>query len=202
MVRPKSPLLDPGSIARAALAALDDRGSFTMPGIAKDLGVAVSSLYHHIPSREYLLELIRGSVAAELAEHVDWSLPWTETVRQWLISYRNAFGAHPELVRALTAQTVRAPEVLEGYDRLADKLFGSGFHLDRIIDIITLLDTVALGSALDLAAPEEVWAVSELPDDSTLARAARSAPTGVARADSSFAFAVDLVISGLERELV
>lgn len=200
MPRPKTPLLDSTAIAQAALASLDARGTFTMPGIAKDLGVAVSSLYHHVPSREHLLELIRGLVAVDLAERIDWSSPWPDAVRQWLISYRNAFGAHPELVRALTAQTVRSPQVLAGYNALAQVLIDAGFQLERIIDIVTLLDTLALGSALDLAAPEQVWDTTGLDDRAPLSVAVRAAPSGTARAASSFEFAMDLVIAGLERE--
>ena len=78
MPRPHTPILDPDTIARAALDALDSDGSFTMPGIAKRLNVAVSSLYHHVASREQLLELIRGVIAEELSVAIVWPEDWRE----------------------------------------------------------------------------------------------------------------------------
>ncbi|GAB41360.1 MULTISPECIES: TetR/AcrR family transcriptional regulator [Gordonia] len=201
MPRPRTPILDPNTIARAALDALDADGSFTMPGVAKRLNVAVSSLYHHVASREQLLELIRGVIAEELSVSIEWPEDWREVVREWLIGYRAGFGAHPELVRALTAQTVRAPEVLRGYDRLAQKLVDAGFPIDRVLHVITFLDTIALGSALDVGAPEEVWSADGVAADSTLGRALSAAPTGRVRADEAFELTVDLAVIGLETEL-
>ena len=201
MPRPHTPILDPTTIARAALDALDANGSFTMPGVAKRLDVAVSSLYHHVSGREQLLELIRGVIAEELSANIEWPTDWREVVREWLIGYRNGFGAHPELVRALTAQTIRAPEVLYGYDQLAQKLVDAGFPIDRVLHVITFLDTIALGSALDVGAPEEVWSADGVAADSTLGRALSAAPTGRVRADEAFELTVDLAVIGLETEL-
>lgn len=201
MPRPHTPILDPTTIARAALDALDANGSFTMPGVAKRLDVAVSSLYHHVSGREQLLELIRGVIAEELSANIEWPTDWREVVREWLIGYRNGFGAHPELVRALTAQTIRAPEVLYGYNQLAQKLVDAGFPIDRVLHVITFLDTVALGSALDLGAPDEVWSADELPPDSALARALSAAPVGRVRADQAFELAVEWAVTSLESEL-
>ncbi|MBE7192723.1 MAG: TetR/AcrR family transcriptional regulator C-terminal domain-containing protein [Gordonia polyisoprenivorans] len=202
MPRPTSPLLDRESIARAALAELDAKETFTMPGLAKRLGVAVSSLYHHVSGREEVLELVRGTIAVAMADDVDWSGGWHAAVTTWVRTYRDAFGAHPALVRALTGQTVEAPAILNSYDHLARCLRAAGFADTEILHLITLLDTFALGSALDAAAPATVWSVASLADDSALARAVAAAPSGRERADAAFDFGLGLLLDALERRLL
>ncbi|MFW0793011.1 TetR/AcrR family transcriptional regulator C-terminal domain-containing protein [Gordonia sp. CPCC 205515] len=199
MPRPPSPLLDRPTIARAALAELDARETFTMPGLAKSLGVAVSSLYHHVKGREEVIELVRGSIAESMNSDVDWSGEWRECVAEWVRAYRNAFGAHPALVRVLTRQTVAAPGILASYDNLASALRDAGFVDSDLLHIITVLDTLALGSALDVAAPDDVWSTEGLAADSPLAVAVAAAPRGSERADAAFELGLGLILDGLER---
>ncbi|MGV9710067.1 TetR/AcrR family transcriptional regulator C-terminal domain-containing protein [Gordonia sp. NPDC003424] len=199
MPRPPSPLLDRQTIADAALAELDAKETFTMPSLAKRLGVAVSSLYHHVSGREEVIELVRGTIAAAMGHEVDWSADWRTSVTQWVHSYRDAFSAHPVLVRALTGQTVEAPAILAAYDNLAGALSDGGFAEAEILHVITALDTFALGSALDAAAPESVWSTENLRADSPLARAVAAAPTGRQRADDAFEYGLSILLDGLDR---
>ncbi|SIR90328.1 TetR/AcrR family transcriptional regulator [Williamsia sterculiae] len=201
MPRPTVALLDRPTIARAALEMLDTDKTFTMPGLAKKLGVAVSSLYHHVNSREELMELLRTTVAGDLNAKIDWKSSWDDVIRQWLIGYRDALGAHPELIRELTTHTISAPAVLEAYNALAGVLSAAGFADARVIHVIALLDMVALGGALDAAAPADVWSIDASADDGALARSVRSAPQGRQRVDTAFTFAIDTVLAGLRHDL-
>ena len=84
---------------------------------------------------------------------------------------------------------------------MAQKLVDAGFPIDRVLHVITFLDTIALGSALDVGAPEEVWSADGVAADSALGRALSAAPTGRVRADEAFELTVDLAVIGLETEL-
>ncbi|GAB2663771.1 TetR/AcrR family transcriptional regulator C-terminal domain-containing protein [Gordonia jinhuaensis] len=199
MGRPRSPLLDTDRIAAAAMSAIDERGMFTMPGLARDLGVAVSSLYHHVSGRDQILEMVRGTLLNTQLSGIDDDAPWQETLRRWVCEYRDVFGSHPELVRLLTAQTVSNPGIVSLYDRISKLLEDNGFRVESILHVITLLDDFALGAALDMAAPDVVWDTSGLPADAPLARAAAAVPSGRQRADGAFELGLDIVIAGLER---
>ena len=48
MARPSKNILSPSIIAEAALTMVERDHDFTIPGIAKELGVNPSSLYHHV----------------------------------------------------------------------------------------------------------------------------------------------------------
>lgn len=197
MGRPSTPLLSVERIAEAALALVDDTGEFTVAGVAGALGVRPSSLYNHVSGKAQIVEAMRSSVF----RGVPTALPasgegWEPSIRALLRAYRDAFARHPRLIPVLTAQTVSAPDVMRIYDDLARVLSDAGIAEDRLLDVITVLDSFVIGSALDLVAPEEVWDAdhAETPE---LAHAIRSAPTGRARADQAFELGIDLLLGGL-----
>lgn len=63
------------------------------------------------------------------------------------------------------------------------------FPVAEVMTVITALENLVLGSALDLAAPETMW---ELPQDSsgTKSLAEALAATGPRRADAAFELAL------------
>ena len=73
--------------------------------------------------------------------------------------YRQALAEHPNLIPLLSEQTMTAGSVLLGYDRVAAVLGLAGFPEDQVVLWVSVLDSYALGAALDLAAPDEVWRV-------------------------------------------
>ena len=88
-----------------------------------------------------------------------------------------------------SVSTIRAPEVLYGYDQLAQKLVDAGFPIDRVLHVITFLDTIALGSALDdrgVPSAERDQVVSAVVDSSGSAIAGLAAdPSTAAVADAA-----------------
>ncbi|MFF9072855.1 TetR/AcrR family transcriptional regulator C-terminal domain-containing protein [Streptomyces sp. NPDC014735] len=110
----------------------------------------------------------------------------------WARSYRAAFAAHPRAIPLLTTSPVRAPKVLEQYEHAVRLLTGVGFATAEVMAVITALENLVLGSALDLAAPEAMW---ELPDESATPRLARAlAAVGPGRADAAFELALEAFI--------
>lgn len=157
MARPSQPILSRELIAAAALELIDRTGRFTLPGLAERLSVSVSSLYHHVSGRADIVEGIRGRMTATLTlpDGVD----WPEAVRQWATAYRDSFAAHPAAIPILVSQTILDPITLARYDELADVLHAqAGLEGEELVVAIIMIDSLCLGSALDLGAPPEVWA--------------------------------------------
>jgi AcrR family transcriptional regulator len=197
MGRPSTPLLSVERIAEAALALVDSAGEFTVAGIAASLGVRPSSLYNHVASKAQILEAMRSIIFRDVPAFG--SVPgadWETSIRGALRAYRDAFARHPRLIPMLTAQTVSAPDVMRIYDDLARVLSAAGIQEGRLLDVITVLDSFVIGSALDLVAPDEVWDAdqAEAPE---LVRAIRSATPGRTRADRAFELGIDLLLGGL-----
>jgi len=160
VARPTTPLLSREKVFDAALALVDGTGSFTMPRLAAELGVSASSLYHHVPGgRAEVVEGVRAVVSRPFAVlRAAEGEPWPEFAQRWARAYRRSMAAHPRVVPLLAAQTVSSPEVLAGYEALAQVLERAGADGRAVVHVITVLDCLVLGSALDAGAPVEVWA--------------------------------------------
>jgi AcrR family transcriptional regulator len=197
MGRPTTPLLSTRRIATTAMALVDKTGEFTIGQVAGALGVRPSSLYNHVSGKSEIVEAMRSMVfEAVPSSSPAPGVPWNQQVRALLRSYRDAFAARPRLVPLLTAQTVSAPDVMRIYDDIARILSTAGLPATRLLDVITVLDSFVIGSALDLVAPDEVWD-AEQAHSVELQDAIRSADVGRARADRAFELGLNLLLDGL-----
>jgi AcrR family transcriptional regulator len=189
MGRPRTPLLDRERITTTALELVDERGEFSVPQIARRLGVQTGSVYHHVDGRDGIVELLRERVASAIDTETLTLIPWDTALAAWARSYRAAFAAHPRAIPLLMTSPVRAPRVLEQYERAVALLLDAGFALPVVMPVIIALENLVLGSALDLAAPETMW---ELPDDTSTPRlAAALDAVGEGRADRAFDLALE-----------
>ena len=196
MGRPSTPLLSSDVIAVAALRLVDRSGEFTIAQLAQALGVRPSSLYNHLGSKAEIVEAIRSLVFREGSLTVEDAATWDGTVRNLLRRYRECFARHPRLVPLVTAYTVSSPEVMGVYDDLAETLSGAGVPVGQLLDVITMCDSVVLGAALDLAAPDPGWDVDQARSPALIA-AIQQAGSGRERSDRAFELALDLLVAGI-----
>ncbi|MFH9721783.1 TetR/AcrR family transcriptional regulator [Streptomyces sp. NPDC017254] len=188
MGRPRRPLLDRERIATTALDIVDEQGEFSVPQIARRLGVQTASVYHHVDGRDGIVELLRERVASAIETDTLDREPWDEALTAWARSYRAAFAAHPRAIPLLTTSPVRAPRVLLQYERAVGRLLDAGFDLPDVMPLIIALENLVLGSALDMAAPEAMWELADETATPQLARALGAVPEG--RADQAFELAL------------
>ncbi|MFJ6982791.1 MULTISPECIES: TetR/AcrR family transcriptional regulator [unclassified Streptomyces] len=188
MGRPRTPLLDRERITETALHLVDEQGEFTVPQIARRLGVQTGSVYHHVDGRDGIVELLRERVAAAIDPGTLDEVPWDTALEAWARSYRAAFAAHPRTIPMLMTSPVRAPGVLAQYERAVSMLLDAGFADADVMPLISALEIIVLGSAIDLAAPERLWEPTDRAATPRLARALAAAGEG--RADSAFEVAL------------
>ncbi|MEV0259428.1 TetR/AcrR family transcriptional regulator C-terminal domain-containing protein [Streptomyces sp. NPDC050732] len=189
MGRPRTPLLDRERITTTALELVDVQGDFSVPQIARRLGVQTGSVYHHVDGRDGIVELLRERVAESIdSATLAPGRPWDTALTAWARSYRAAFAAHPKAIPLLTTSPVRAPRVLDQYERAVTLLLDTGFALPDVMPVITGLENVVLGSALDLAAPETMWVLADETATPRLAEALAAVPRG--RAERAFELAL------------
>ncbi|MFJ9569986.1 TetR/AcrR family transcriptional regulator [Streptomyces bacillaris] len=194
MGRPRTPLLDRERIGATALELIDEQGEFSVPQVARRLGVQTGSVYHHVDGRAGVIELVRERVSASIDTATLDLRPWDRALTAWARSYRAAFAAHPHTIPLLMTSPVRAPKVLAQYEHAVRLLLETGFPVARVMTVITALENLVLGSALDLAAPETMW---ELPQDSpeTTKLSEALAATPPRRADTAFELALEAFVA-------
>ncbi|MFF8842194.1 TetR/AcrR family transcriptional regulator [Streptomyces sp. NPDC015127] len=193
MGRPRTPMLDRTRIAATALQLIDEQGEFSVPQIARRLGVQTASVYHHVDGRDGIVELMRERVCDAIDTRTLDLRPWDTAMTMWARSYRAAFAAHPRVIPLLMTSPVRAPKVLEQYEQAVGLLLGAGFPLAEVMNVIIALENLVLGSALDLAAPQAMW---ELADEAATPQLAGAlAALSPRRADAAFELAVTACIA-------
>lgn len=199
MGRPSTPILSVDKIATAALRLVDAGHDLRMGDVAAALGVRPSSLYNHVSGKAELVEAVRAlifrDVVRDVAADAEAARP-ADRLRALLRLYRASFARHPRVIPLLTAQTVSAPNVMAMYDELTAVLESCGVPDDRLLDVVTVLDSFVIGSALDVAAPDDVWDSSSASTES-LRRAIDTAPRGRERADRAFEVGIELLVGGI-----
>lgn len=116
--------LDPTSIARAALHVIDTEGldKLTMRRLGTELGVEAMSIYHHVPNKAAVLELVIAQALAPAQDFVGGPDP-VDTIEQIAHGMRDVLLAHPNLVPLVTAQLPQQlleAKTVAGFDRLVE----------------------------------------------------------------------------------
>jgi AcrR family transcriptional regulator len=197
--RRRKRLLSEESILDAALELIDKTGGLTMAALAAQLGSTASSIYHHFRGRQAIIEALRERIGEQIplpAETVDWD----QELHRFLRNYRDAFARHPRFIPLVTAQTVSGDKTVAVYDRLVRILTRAGFPAREQLLWMSVLDNFVLGSALDAAAPDEVWR-SHPANTPALAAALAASPTGRQRADAAFLLGTEALVTGMRTRL-
>ncbi|MEB8343099.1 TetR/AcrR family transcriptional regulator [Streptomyces endophyticus] len=200
MGRPRTALLNADRIAREALALIDGEGAdaFSLPRLAARLGVRPSSLYNHLDGRAAVVEGVRRLVVAEMDTSAFAELPWPKGLAAWARSYRDAFARHPNTIALLATTTISSAATLTMYETVVDALARGGWPRERLVAVLTSVESFLLGSALDLAAPPLMIDTAEHAGEvPVLAAALACSREKARRADEAFETGLDALIRGL-----
>lgn len=199
MPRPSKNILSAELIAETALKLVERDHDFTIPGIAGELGVNPSSLYHHVRGgRNEIINLMREALygRVDLSAAIDESTSWQIRLEAWIRSYRNSMAQLPAALPLLVGAPVDDVRTLEIYEVAFALLTEIGVAEDQQVDVVAMLDAVILGSAVDGSAPVPLWRTGDL-DLPHLERAV-SCGDDVGRADRGLSLAISAMIAFIE----
>jgi len=94
----------------AALGIVDSEGlaALTMRRLASALGVEAMSLYHHVPSKEMLLDGIAERMRSEMRLPDPLPDDWAGVLESIFVEYRRVLAAHPNMLPLAARRTDRA----------------------------------------------------------------------------------------------
>jgi hypothetical protein len=124
---------------------------------------------------------------------------WVDRVAAIARAQRAALSAHPNIVPLLIGVPIAEPAVLEIYRALATALSSAGFDDAEVSVMLEVIDSFAIGNALEQRAPQESWV--DRDDNGSLARAMRSWSDSKAMLDEAFETGLEFMLAGMQARL-
>jgi TetR/AcrR family tetracycline transcriptional repressor len=200
------------AIVETALRLLDRDGldELSMRRVADELGTGAASLYHHVGSKDGLLDLLFDHVIGELEVPDPEPDRWQEQLKEVARAQRAGILRHRDIVRISVGRIPMGPNALEYSERVLAILRAGGLPDELAVTGHHLLIATINGFTLDETGLPEATAV----DWSEGAKAVRdymgSLPTDrfpnltqvadqftAANNDERFEVLVDIYVSGL-----
>lgn len=209
-----SPPLSKDRVLSHALALADTEGidALSMRRLARELDAGAMSLYHHVSSKETLLDGMVDIVFAEIAlprSDVDWQT----AMRARATSARDVLARHPWAITLMESRTTPGPANLQHREAVTACLRKAGFSVRMATHANWLLDSYVYGFALQqaslpFAGPKELAEMThevflpQLPPEQypyLYETAAELMRDNYDPADE-FAYGLELVLDALERD--
>jgi TetR/AcrR family tetracycline transcriptional repressor len=149
------PQLSREQIVSAALKLIDEHGleSHSMRQLGAALGVDATSIYHYVPSKNDLYNLIVDEIMSGIDLSIDDpSLPVDERLVVAAHEYRRALLVHPKALPLASTRSLRTAKQLRGVEVLLGIFFDAGFDATESITATDILGTYVLGGTNALAA--------------------------------------------------
>jgi AcrR family transcriptional regulator len=186
-------------IVEAALAMIDEHGlgQLSMRKLGGRLGVEAMTLYHHVPNKDAVLDLLveRVITQAGLFE-ADEALDWRERLERFAHRYRGILIARPNLVPLIATRPVRSPQGLRELAALGATLLRAGFTVEQCFHVGNAVAMLVIGAALAQVGQSEP-ASAKADDTSALAQAMSDPASPTHDHDAIFCFALKALLDGV-----
>lgn len=144
-------------VVAAAVALADAEGieALSMRSLARSLGVEAMSLYHHVATKDDLLDAMVDVVFAEL-DRPEPGSPWRPALRGRCTSLHGALLRHPWAVGCLNSRRSPGMATLEHHDAVIGCLRLDGFSVRAAASVFATVDAYVYGFAVqELSLPME-----------------------------------------------
>ena len=204
--------LTPERVLAGALELADRIGiePFTIRKLAVELDVKPMTIYHHVPSKEAIIDGIVDLVFDEITLPPT-DLDWKEAIRERCISAREVLARHPWAPPLMESRTTPGMATLGHHDAVLGCFLRGGLSMEMVAHAYAVVDSYVYGFALQEAnlpfnGDEEI---ASLAEEMTAAFPPGAFPHMVAFTlehvlqpgytfGRSFEFGHDLLLDGLE----
>ncbi|NMR20697.1 TetR/AcrR family transcriptional regulator [Cellulomonas fimi] len=132
-----------------ALAVADAEGlaAVSMRRLARELGVEAMSLYHHVASKDAILDGMVELVFGEM-EHPPAGLDWKAAMLRRGASVRAVLTRHPWAIGIMQSRTAPGPQTLGHLDAVIGCSLRAGFSVEMAGHATSLIDSYVYGFVL------------------------------------------------------
>ena len=149
--RPRTPL-STSRVLAGAVALADKIGieSFTIRKLATELDVKPMTIYHHVASKEAILDGMVDIVFSEI-DQPPTNTDWKTAMRQRALSARAALARHPWATPLMESRTAPGAVTLRHHDAVIGCFRRGGFTIAMTAHAYALIDSYIYGFALQEA---------------------------------------------------
>lgn len=206
--RPSKSVLSRRLILETGLRLIDQHGAqgVGMRAIAKELGVRPSALYNHVAGQDDLVAGVRELISDRISVEMFASQPWDQALAAWAAHYRGTFAAHPPTIAMLAVLPLSENSATSGmYEVVIAGLVRGGWSGEQALTLVVALESFILGSALDMAADDDMLdpgCRDDVPEFTAAFRdrARALAERGGNPADASFELGLRALLTGFRAE--
>lgn len=143
------PPLSPERVVDAASRVADDAGlaGVSMRSVGRELGVEAMSLYHHVASKDALLDGLADWVFVRIATPTA-GRPWRAEMEARARSARAVLAAHPWGLGLIESRRSPGPATLRHHDAVIGCLRAAGFPVALAAHAYSVLDAYVYGFVL------------------------------------------------------
>ena len=194
-------------IIQAAIDLIEREGvdGLSMRRVSAGLGVAVMSLYNHVPNKAALLDGVAAQILGGLHVADDPDAHWTERARALIRAYRKIAHDYPRCTSLVLTRRIDAPSGLRPVEHALAVAEQAGFDGETAVRIMRALLAYAMGAqAREIGVakmldnrPEEAYArldPAEFPHVLAVQDKLLSHDP-----ETDFEFGLDLLIGSLDR---
>jgi AcrR family transcriptional regulator len=201
-------------VLRAAVELADRDGleALSMRKLGQELGVDAMAIYRHVQGKDDLLDGVAELVVGKIERPIG-ADDWKAALRELAMAARRVMLRHPWARRVLEERGTSGPASLAHIEAVLATLLAAGFSMEIAHHALHILDSRIFGfnqalfeDAGPADPPPEVLAamtraLAAYPRISELAQAAsHEGVLGRCDDDVEFAFGLDLILDGLERQ--
>ncbi len=202
--------------AAVELADRDGIESLSMRNLARALGIEAMSLYHHVKSKDDILDgmvdLVFGEIVLPSADEA-----WKSGMLKRAESTRQTLARHPWAIALMDSRTTPGVRTLTHQDAVIGFLRGAGFSFAMAAHALSLLDSYVRGFAMQEASlpldsagsiADSTEGILEQPQmrANAFPHLAEMASKVILKPGyayrNEFPFGLELILDGLERALV
>lgn len=189
-------------IVAAALQIADRDGleAVTLRRLATRLGVHVTSLYNHVPTKDAVLD---GMVECMIAES---DLPtgpvtWEQWVRRFAAAIRVVAYKHPGAFAAFHHRPARGPKALESSEAALSAFRTAGFNVTEAYNAVKSTSLAVLGLVLDDVASLRTPGLRDLSAVSAQRFPYLHEANAVAAGADTWTYLLDVLVKGFAAHL-
>ncbi len=142
--------LNRARVLDAAVDLADEIGieALTIRKLADALGVGAMTIYHHVPSKEEIIDGMVEIVYAEV-EKPPADADWRDAIRHRCISARQVLKRHPWAAPLMNTRTSPGPANLSHHDSVIGCLRNGGLSIPMTAHAYAILDGFVYGFTFD-----------------------------------------------------